>query len=88
MKVIKHFFIGVLLSMLITLMWIATILGFINTADYIGYRSVGEFFLTVLALAFTSFLSWVIGYAVDTMKSINEKNENDDFCSYGKRRDT
>ena len=79
--------IGAILSILPTGVWAILIMRFITVTHETGYSAVLMFIGLVLLLAMQLFLSWIIGYAVDTMKPINEKNENDDFCSYGERKD-
>lgn len=86
MKILKRFMIGSILSIVLTGVWAILIMGFITVTYKTGYFAVLMFIGLVLLLAMQSFLSWAIGYAVDTMKPINEKNENDDFCSYGEKK--
>lgn len=86
MKTLKRFMIGTILSILPTGIWAILIMGFITVTHETGYSAVLMFIGLVLILSMQVFLSWAIGYAVDTMKPINEKNENDDFCGHGTRK--
>lgn len=78
MKVIKNFFVGMLLSIYTVLLSISLVLAAMEIAKTNGWYAVLMFILWLLCLAHVAYLWWYIGKAISNMETIDkEKRSNE-----------